>query len=182
MDVIQKGLNFFPFLKDLDDKKNALSVLIAVKDLAYETNDIVFINKFNYFISKHKINVQDFDNWYLSEHLNDLLNRDKKYSLRKLEIKYPAYRQLTNKLKEIRDNKKIHFWYERGTLKLSTIHSFKGWECETIFLILENFNFQMTFDEILYTGSTRSRANLILINYGNNDYHNKLKQLIEQVK
>jgi len=82
----------------------------------------------------------------------------------------------------IRNNKKIHFHMNSGTVKISTIHSFKGWECETIFLILENFNFQMTFDEILYTGITRSRANLILINYGNNDYHNKLKQLIEQVK
>ena len=69
-----------------------------------------------------------------------------------------------------------------GTVKLSTIHSFKGWESETIFLILEKMNFQMTFDEILYTGLTRSRANLILINYGNLEYHNKLKDLMDKIK
>lgn len=69
-----------------------------------------------------------------------------------------------------------------GTVKVSTIHSFKGWESETVFLILENFNFQMTFDEILYTGITRTRANLILINYGNKEYHIKLNDLIEKVK
>ena len=41
---------------------------------------------------------------------------------------------------------------------------------------------QMTFDEILYTGITRSRANLIIINFGNEEYHSKLKNLIDKVK
>ena len=69
-----------------------------------------------------------------------------------------------------------------GTVKISTIHSFKGWESETVFLILEDFNFQKSIDEIIYTGITRTRANLIVINYGNKQYHNKLKNLIQEVK
>jgi hypothetical protein len=39
-----------------------------------------------------------------------------------------------------------------------------------------------TFDEILYTGLTRSRNNLVIINYGNEEYHEKLKTLINKVK
>ena len=40
----------------------------------------------------------------------------------------------------------------------------------------------MSFDEILYTGITRCRANLVLINFGNEEYHDKLKEMIEKVK
>ena len=71
-----------------------------------------------------------------------------------------------------------------GTVKISTVHSFKGWESETLFLILEKkySQMQMTFDEILYTGITRSRANLVIINFGNEEYHSKLKMLVDKVK
>ena len=71
-----------------------------------------------------------------------------------------------------------------GTVKISTVHSFKGWESETLFLILEKkfTKMQMTFDEILYTGITRSRANLVIINFGNEEYDKKLRTLIDKVK
>lgn len=104
-----------------------------------------------------------------------------KEAINMFKKEYGPKRQSSN-LKMIRNNKKIHFYMNSGTVKISTIHSFKGWESETVFLILENFNFKMTFDEILYTGITRSRANLVLINYGNEAYHSKLKNLIEKVK
>ncbi|GFO97233.1 hypothetical protein ig2599ANME_1433 [groundwater metagenome] len=40
-------------------------------------------------------------------------------------------------INNIRRNKKFHFWMNPGTIKLSTIHSFKGWEIHTLFLIIE---------------------------------------------
>ena len=40
----------------------------------------------------------------------------------------------------------------------------------------------MTFDEILYTCITRSRANLVIINFGNEEYNKKLRRLIDKVK
>jgi len=40
----------------------------------------------------------------------------------------------------------------------------------------------MTFDEILYTGITRSRSNLIIINFGNEEYHDKLKKMVGKIK
>jgi len=149
---------------------NQLSVLFTLDDLYSEYPDR-FKGKLDIFCERYSTNTSKFLD-YINKH---------KEGITAFRNDYGPKRQTSN-LKMIRNNKKIHFHMNSGTVKVSTIHSFKGWESETIFLILENFNFQMTFDEILYTGITRSRANLILINYGNKDYHNKLNDLIEQVK
>ena len=87
----------------------------------------------------------------------------------------------------IRENKKLHFWMNSGTIKISTIHSFKGWESEVVFLIIErkydiDTDYNVSFDEILYTGLTRCKKHLILINFGNEEYDKKLRPLIEKLK
>lgn len=89
--------------------------------------------------------------------------------------------------KNIRENKKLHFWMNSGTIKISTINSFKGWESEVVFLIIEpkyehETTFNMAFDELLYTGLTRCRKNLIVINFGNSQYDRKIRPLIEKIK
>lgn len=89
--------------------------------------------------------------------------------------------------KKIRDNKKLHFWMNSGTIKISTINSFKGWESEVVFLILEPqyggpTAFNQSFDELLYTGLTRCRRNLVVINFGNNEYDKKLRPLIYAIR
>jgi hypothetical protein len=149
---------------------NQLSVLFTLDDLYSEYPD-KFKGKFDIFCKRYSTNTSKFLD-YKEKH---------KEGITAFRNDFGPKRQTSN-LKMIRNNKKIHFRMNSGTVKISTIHSFKGWESETIFLILENFNFQMTFDEILYTGITRSRANLILINYANKDYHNKLNGLIKKVK
>ena len=105
------------------------------------------------------------------------------------KIQYEALKKLTETLttsqniRNLRNNKKIHFYMNSGTVKLSTIHSFKGWESETVFLIIEKkfTNLEATFDEILYTGLTRSKKNLIIINFGNESYNESLKALVKMV-
>jgi len=149
---------------------NQLCVLFTLDDLYSEYPDR-FKKKLDIFCERYSTNTSKFID-YLEKH---------KEGITAFRKDFGATRQSSN-LKMIRNNKKIHFHMNSGTIKISTIHSFKGWESETIFLILENFNFQLTFDEILYTGITRSRANLILINYGNKDYHIRLNELIEKVK
>ena len=62
-----------------------------------------------------------------------------------------------------------NFKYE--TIKISTINSFKGWESEVVFLIIEpkyerSTTFNMSFDELLYTELTRSKRNLFVVNFG----------------
>lgn len=85
--------------------------------------------------------------------------------------------------RDIRENKKLNFYMNTGTIKISTIHSFKGWESEVVFLLLEKKNEgEISFEELLYTGLTRTRSNLIVINLGNQEYHEQMKQLIETYK
>lgn len=91
--------------------------------------------------------------------------------------------QAKSEIEKIRRNKKANFWMNPGTVKLSTIHSFKGWEIHTLVLIIENYdeNSDSTFsmDELIYTGITRCRHNLIVVNLGNLKYHNFFNQVID---
>lgn len=155
-----------------DNAFNQLSILFTLYDLHTEYGDR-FKEKIDYYTSKFKTTTTEY-----------LAFRKKHKEEITLFIKDFGPKRQTSNLKMIRNNKKIHFYMNSGTVKISTIHSFKGWESETLFLILEKkfTQMQMTFDEILYTGITRSRANLVIINFGNEEYHSKLKTLIDKVK
>jgi superfamily I DNA/RNA helicase len=85
---------------------------------------------------------------------------------------------LAEKLEDIRKHKKNHFWMNTGTMKLSTIHSFKGWEIHSLFLLIENEDGQHEFgtNELIYTGLTRARINLFVFNLGNNKYDSFFKR------
>lgn len=86
-----------------------------------------------------------------------------------------------DEIRKIRKNRKANFWMNRGTIKLSTIHSFKGWESPAVFLVIENdvaadnliklqdgATFPRKFaDEMVYTGMTRCQNFLFVINLGN---------------
>ena len=78
----------------------------------------------------------------------------------------------------IRKNKKFHFEMNCGSIKASTIHSFKGWESEVLFLIIDPFIHE-TFDELIYTGITRCKRNLLIINMGNVSCDIKLSSIIK---
>jgi hypothetical protein len=85
-------------------------------------------------------------------------------------------RQAKSEIEKIRKNKKANFWMNPGTAKLSTIHSFKGWGIHTLILIIEDYkegaDSTWSLDELIYTGITRCRCNLIVVNIGNSRYHN----------
>lgn len=63
-------------------------------------------------------------------------------------------------------NHKKSFWMGDSRLKISTIHSFKGWEVLNVILYIpENFfGSDEDYDKIVYTAMTRTRQNLIVIN------------------
>lgn len=81
----------------------------------------------------------------------------------------------------IRKNKKINFRMDCGVIKISTIHSFKGWEGRVVFLIIENQTVKKDSDELIYTALTRAREHLVIINLGNSAYHNIIKPLVDKV-
>lgn len=69
-----------------------------------------------------------------------------------------------------------------GYMKISTIHSFKGWESKMVFLILDKYvPNEQSLDEIIYTGITRCKEHLYIINMNNESYDKKLKMLIDSV-
>lgn len=97
------------------------------------------------------------------------------------EFEWELKRAMHDRLEEIRKLKKNHFWMKTGTMKLSTVHSFKGWEIDTLFLFVEDEEDEHSFTnaELVYTGLTRARRNLIVYNLGNTDYDNFFKREIE---
>jgi hypothetical protein len=95
------------------------------------------------------------------------------------EIKFKINKAMQNKLEDIRKIKKNHFWMKTGTVKLSTVHSFKGWEIDTLFLFIENEETEFTNAELIYTGLTRARKNLIVFNLGNTKFEDFFNNEIE---
>lgn len=161
------------YLNDNDFVKirQHISKLFTIYDLYSEYSE-TFINRLKEECNTCGISTEAFFA-FLKHYENDLV-----------EFKSNVY---NSNYKYIRDNKKLHFWMNSGTIKISTINSFKGWESEVVFLIIEPrydnvTQFNMSFDELLYTGLTRCKRNLIVINFGNAEYDSKIRPLIEKIK
>ena len=67
-----------------------------------------------------------------------------------------------SEIERVRRVKKNHFYANSGSIKLSTIHSYKGLEAKSVFyLMLESDE-----PELVYTSITRSTENLIILDVG----------------
>ena len=81
-----------------------------------------------------------------------------------------------DRLEKVENNR---FTMATRNLKLSTIQSFKGWEAQTIICIIQDDAFAddniITSPELIYTGITRAKENLFVINLGVNKYHEFFK-------
>ena len=77
--------------------------------------------------------------------------------------------ELEGEIRTIRKNKRFNFWMNAGGMKLSTIHSFKGWEIDTLFLIIDSKSSYET-KEVIYTALTRCRNKLFILNIDNDIY------------
>ena len=76
--------------------------------------------------------------------------------------------------------KKRHFYTGRKGINISTIHSFKGWQTSTLFLLIDPAS-RKGSEELIYTGLTRCQQNLIIINCGNDYYHDFLNNTINKI-
>lgn len=102
----------------------------------------------------------------------------------------PMYIQ--KNLDEIRRAAKTHFTTSCEDLKISTIHSFKGWESKTVILVLqpemrsdENFEGYRIQERdntpaLIYTALTRAKCNLFILNLSNVNYHSFFYNSIPQ--
>lgn len=66
--------------------------------------------------------------------------------------------QFQKEIAKIRRRKKCFFMQNSGLIKISTIHSFKGLEAQTVFCILTPEDEA----EMVYTGITRAQRNLVV--------------------
>jgi hypothetical protein len=94
------------------------------------------------------------------------------------------YEKIHNNPEEIETRRRIrknHFWMKTGTVKLSTVHSFKGWEIDTLFLLIEQEEDGKEFAnaELIYTALTRARRNLIVFNLNNLNYDQFFKSEVQ---
>jgi superfamily I DNA/RNA helicase len=84
-------------------------------------------------------------------------------------------------LDEIRHGRKLHFWANAGTTKFCTIHSFKGWEADTVILIvseMQNTDNDICLDELMYVALTRTQRNLMIVDTTTNGrYSNFFKTM-----
>lgn len=92
----------------------------------------------------------------------------------------PAF--IKKDLKDIRCTAKTHFTTACDCIKLSTIHSFKGWEAKTVILLLQPEYYPLRAHELpdgeitnpsalINTALTRAKCNLFILNLGNDKYH-----------
>lgn len=152
--------------RDDEDKIKKLSKLLVVFDL-----NKVYIGEL----------VNQFD------HLCIELKCDKAKMESALDKNYHMLsRYLTEIMKKdydgIREHKKARFYMHPGYIKISTIHSFKGWESNLVILIIDNvIANEKLIDEIVYTGITRCKENLFIINMNNLDYDYKIKTLLRNL-
>ncbi|HAT61452.1 MAG TPA: hypothetical protein DCS83_02720 [Prevotella sp.] len=98
------------------------------------------------------------------------------------EVKKNSTAYVAANLEAIRHVAKTHFTTDCDCLKLSTIHSFKGWEAKTIILLLQKevkqnqpcngdcIQERENSAALLYTALTRAQCNLFIINVGNTQY------------
>lgn len=89
-----------------------------------------------------------------------------------------------SEIKNIRKVKKIAFNHHSGKIKISTIHSFKGYESQTVFLIIDEENENIKLDdndEMVYTGITRAKQNLMVFIVQNSKYREFLAKNIKNL-
>jgi len=94
------------------------------------------------------------------------------------EEKKLSEKEFQKEIRTIRRNKRFNFWMNSGGIKLSTVHSFKGWEINALFLIIDSKSTYET-DEIIYTALTRCRSKLFILNINNAIYDDFFKEKIE---
>lgn len=75
----------------------------------------------------------------------------------------PRFRE---EIEKIRRRKKSFFMQNSGLIKLSTIHSFKGLEAQSVFCILAPEDEA----EMVYTGITRAQRNLVVFDTSESRY------------
>jgi hypothetical protein len=145
----------------------AKEILETIKKYQIHSNDICILS---YKIETLR-NLDFFIRKYSQEKTNTTFETKEFYDF--LTSKYKEHPKIfETEIKNIRRVKKISFRLNSGTMKLSTIHSFKGWEAPTLFLVIDEDEHSTHLDEAIYIAITRARQNLIIYESKSGRYYN----------
>lgn len=78
--------------------------------------------------------------------------------------KSKAFDQLVMELQQYRRNHKKQFKFLPDAIKISSVHSFKGWESHCVILLITESTTQENINELVYVGITRAKEILYIIN------------------
>lgn len=114
--------------------------------------------------------------------LDYIIRRDLNFNERTLttfesEEVYRSKKIERRNIEKIRSNKKYGFNLNSGVIKLSTIHSFKGYESPTVFLIVNDGD----NEELIYVGLTRAKLNLVVFIKKDSKYSTFFKERLEVI-
>lgn len=82
------------------------------------------------------------------------------------QIQNISGRERFDRIEKIRRRKKCFFMQNSGVIKLSTVHSYKGLESDTVFCIL----LEGDHEEMVYTGITRAKTSLVVFDCTKSKY------------
>lgn len=117
-------------------------------------------------ISTQKECIQEIDYLYRQESGKDTMVT---FVKKEIEDRIKSDKRKIDRLEKV---EKSAFTMVTHSLKLATIHSFKGWDASTVICIIQkgvNNNVDKSH-ELIYTGITRAKENLFVINIGHRYY------------
>lgn len=114
------------------------------------------------------------ENWMLQQIYHDKLQKefmqsDDRSTERYNQLKEKNDLSLRREETRLRRGYKVGFWMQTGKIKVSTIHSFKGWELNNILVYFDPSQGQVgakVTAPLLYTAMTRSQQNLTIYGSG----------------
>lgn len=157
-------------------------ILELIKKYKINLEDICILTKGTGFLEDPKNFILEFQDYMIKKGIipNSIFERITSKRIIEDEImKKPELKEEEKKEKikkeiaQIRRGLKFNFRMGSPNIKISTIHSFKGWEVDTIIYFIFN---EIHPPEEVYTAITRAKRNLIIFNFGNSEYHNFFKK------
>ena len=111
-------------------------------------------------IMSSRVNILRDMDYYIRTNLNEKTMTTFETREQYEEIEHKKLNKNIEKIEieKIRKNKKRHFYFHSGLIKLSTIHSFKGADVQTIFLIVHPDD----KEEMIYSAITRCKFNIMV--------------------
>ena len=149
IDLVGFGLNKIRTYSSDDLRCLSSTIIKNIKDENIHPNDVTILcsqirtlREVDY-IFRNEFNEETLTT-FASKEIKEKLDRNKLHE--------------TLTIKHLNSRKKFSFNLNSGVLKLSTIHSFKGFESPNVFLIVD----ERDQDEMIYTAITRAKFNIMI--------------------